>query len=62
MILGIVSYCDNCLIETPGHELERFELDGHRDNQSVFAPRWIETCTDCVPTVTGRGYQKMSRP
>jgi hypothetical protein len=32
---GIVSYCDNCLVETPGHHLSHLDLGGHSDTRSV---------------------------
>ena len=53
---GIVSYCDNCLVETPGHRLAHLDLGGHSDTRSVFAPRWVEACPDCVPTLEERGF------
>ena len=53
---GIVSYCDNCLVETPSHQLEHLDLGGHSDTRSVFAPRWVDACPDCVPDLEARGY------
>jgi len=53
---GIVSYCDNCLVETPSYKLAHLDLRGHRDTRSVFAPRWVEACDACVPTLEARGY------
>jgi len=58
---GIVSFCDNCLRETPHHELEHLALDGHHDNRSIFSPRWIEACRACVPQVTAHGYRPTTR-
>ena len=53
---GIVSYCDNCLVETPPYELAYLDLKGHRDTRGVFAPRWVQACSPCVPTLKARGY------
>lgn len=58
---GIVNLCDNCLAETPGHELTHFALDGHDDNRSIFSPRWIEACRACAPIVTALGYYTQER-
>ncbi len=53
---GIVSYCDNCLVETPSHKLAHLDLGGHSDTRSVFAPRWVDACPVCVPTLEARGF------
>lgn len=53
---GIVSYCDNCRVETPSYDLAYLALKGHRDTRGVFAPRWIEACDACEPTLTTLGY------
>jgi hypothetical protein len=53
---GIVSYCDNCLVETPSHKLAYLDLGGHLDTRGVFAPRWVEACPKCVPMLEARGF------
>ena len=58
---GIVSYCDNCLVETPSHKLTHLDLGGHSDTRSVFAPRWVDVCSICVPTCEAAGYTAMEK-
>ena len=58
---GVVSYCDNCLGETPSYKLAHLDLGGHSDTRSVFAPRWVDACPACVPDLEARGYTAMEK-